>query len=172
MKRILICLASAALFVLVGHVLNSGAAAEALEAGASETKVSEGSIPKSQAPYQGIRLAGRDEAIAGTWYSYPVGTMVRFNGDGTADFGLDTSGRAIGYHARTWFEGERLFIAFTNYDGESDGCETAVGGYEVQFLEHNGVAFRPISDACRFRLDVLSGHPELGFDLVFHPVQM
>lgn len=126
---------------------------------------------KNAPPSGEIVLASRLEQIAGAWYAFPVGTAVRFNDDGSADFGLNAAGEAIGYEARVWFEGQQLFIAFTNFDGESEVCGTKVGSYVVQLLEDGSITFRSIADACHFRSDILSGHSDLGSELRFHPVQ-
>lgn len=156
MKGILILLIGMALFVSVGQAQESPVAAPAIEA---------------PGLLHDVAIASSSEAIAGTWYSFPVGIMIRFHEDGLADFGLDTAGNPIGDSAKTWFEGQQLFISFTGYDGENESCETAVGVYEVQMLEKGGISFKTVADDCRFRSDVLSGTPELGFQLVFHPVE-
>lgn len=126
---------------------------------------------ESAQPSDNIIFASSLEQIAGAWYAFPVGTAVRFNDDGTADFGLNMAGEAIGYSARTWFEGRQLFIAFTNFDGESEGCGTAAGSYTVQLFEDGSMTFSSVADTCRIRSDILGGQPDLGFEPRFHPVQ-
>jgi hypothetical protein len=106
----------------------------------------------------------------GAWYSFPGGLMIRFNSDGSADFGVDTDGTPIGYQAHTWFEGDKLSIRFSNYDGAMESCRDATGVYQVQQLKGGNIRFVTIDDACQFRSDALSGHKDLGFELVFHYV--
>lgn len=106
----------------------------------------------------------------GAWYNFPGGLMIRFNGDGSADFGVDTDGTPIGYQAQTWFEGDNLSIRFLDYDGAMDSCRDATGVYQVQQLDGGNIRFVTIDDACQFRSDALSGHKDLGFELVFHSV--
>jgi hypothetical protein len=116
-------------------------------------------------------LATTGEEIAGSWYSFPAGTQIRFNDNGRVDFGVSATGEAFGYTADTWSEGERLFISFAGYDAEGDACQTAVGVYEVQRLDNGTIRFAPQQDACQWRANILNGHPDLGFDLVFHAVE-
>lgn len=106
--------------------------------------------------------------IEGAWYSFPGGLVVQFNGDGSADFGVDTDGTPYGYRAETWFEGDKLSIRFSNYDGNVDPCREATGLYQVQRLDDGLIRFVTINDACQFRADALSGHADLGFELAFH----
>ncbi len=110
------------------------------------------------------------ESIAGTWYSFPAGMLLRFDGHGRAAFGVDETGETIGYEASAWFEGQQLVVKFADYAGESAVCETVVGVYEVQLLENGCIRFVTVQDECAFRADILTGRPDLGFDLVYHPV--
>jgi hypothetical protein len=154
MKAILILLLVAAFFISIGQ---------------SHEPVAAGQVYQSVRSHDDVVFANSIEQIAGTWYAFPVGLAIRFNNGGTADFGLDAAGRAIGYSARIWFEGQRVFIVFTDFDGDGEDCETAVGSYTVQLLEDGAIAFRPIEDPCRFRLDILGGDPDLGFEQPFQP---
>lgn len=104
----------------------------------------------------------------GAWYNFPGGLMIQFNGDGSADFGVDTDGTPIGYQAQTWFEGDKFSIRFSDYDGAIDSCRGATGVYQVQQLDDGNIRFVTINDACQFRSDALSGHKDLGFEPVFH----
>lgn len=106
--------------------------------------------------------------IEGVWYSFPVGLVVRVHGDGSADFGVDADGTPAGYQAETWFEDDRLFVKFSNYDGEAEHCRTSTGIYQVQQLGDGIIRFVTIADPCQFRANSLSGHADLGFELAFH----
>lgn len=110
--------------------------------------------------------------IEGVWYSFPVGLVVQVSGDGSADFGVDTDGTPTGYQAETWFEDDKLFIQFSNYDGEVDLCRTATGIYQVQQLGDGIIRFVTIDDPCQFRVDALSGRADLGFELAFHATSL
>lgn len=156
MKAILILLLGATFFVSVSQASESPVAVQTFE----------GAQPNDDAVF-----ANSLEQIAGAWYAFPVGTAIRFNDDGTADFGLDMAGKVVGYSARTWFEGRQLFIAFTNFDGESEGCGTDIGRYTVQLLENSSIAFESIGDTCRFRSNMLGGHPATDSELRFQPAQ-
>lgn len=98
--------------------------------------------------------------------------MIYFDGDGTATLGLDSTGKKTGYTADVWFGGTQLSISFRDFDGESAVCPTAVGLYEVQKLENGSIRFVTLNDSCEVRSNILSGQPDLGFDLVFQPVDI
>jgi hypothetical protein len=115
-------------------------------------------------------LAGDTGVLNGTWYAFPGGLMIRFNANGTADFGLDADGGSVGFEADTWIEDTRLHITFIDYDGENEECRSATGIYEVQWLENNYLKFKVVHDDCQFRSNVLSGNAVLGSELLFHPV--
>jgi hypothetical protein len=108
--------------------------------------------------------------IEGVWYSFPVGLVVQVHGDGIADFGVDADGTPTGYQAVTWFEEGKLFVQFSNYDGKTDLCRTAIGIYQVQQRSDGIIRFVTIDDPCQFRVDALSGRADLGFELAFHAV--
>jgi hypothetical protein len=110
--------------------------------------------------------------LRGTWYAFPGGLMIRFNANGTADFGLDIDGKAVGFSANTWLEDTRLHITFTDYDGENEGCRSATGIYEVQSLDNNYLKFKVVHDDCQLRSNVLSGNADLGSELLYHPVRL
>ncbi len=111
------------------------------------------------------------EEIAGTWHAFPVGLVLQFNDDGSAQFGLDWDGTAIGNEAEIEFEGQELSIRFTNYDGQNEACASSAGLYTVQLHQSGNISFEPVQDDCQFRMDILSGTPEAGFRLMYHPVQ-
>lgn len=152
MKAVLIIVASIALFVSAGGQMVD------LQ-------------PAIAAPDQEYELAGSHAEISGTWHSFPVGLLVRFQDDGRASFGLDSTGEAVGQDADAWFEGNQLHIRFNDYAGESEVCETAVGVYEVHVREGGSISFMPVIEDCEVRLNALNGHPDLRSDLVFHPVE-
>ena len=111
------------------------------------------------------------DKLAGTWYAFPGGILLQFNGDGSAQFGLDTTGAVLGYEATTNFEEQLLSIRFTNYDGQDEACRQQVGLYTVQLHQGGPISFEPVRDDCRFRLESLSGSSEADFRLLFHPLQ-
>jgi hypothetical protein len=117
-----------------------------------------------------VVMGSSADQIAGTWHSFPNGLLIRFNRDGTADFGVDTDGKAIGYSANTWVKGDQLFITFSDYDGDNADCVGATGIYQTQQQRGGSLRFVLVEDACQFRATALSGRAELGSELLFHPV--
>lgn len=109
--------------------------------------------------------------LTGTWHAFPGGLVIRFNDDGSAQFGLDTGGTVLGYDAVAKFENQLLSIQFTNYDGQNKGCHRQVGLYSVQSHQGGYISFAPIVDDCIFRLESLSGPAETGVGMMFHPLQ-
>jgi len=116
-------------------------------------------------------LASALEDISGSWYGFPAGLKIQFADDGSAQFGLDWDGTAIGYAARVWFEGQELSIQFTNYDGQEDACAFAIGQYGVHVHANGAIGFIPIDDDCHIRAEILGGSAEFNPDLIYHPVQ-
>ena len=99
------------------------------------------------------------------------GNVIQFDEDGSARFGSDWDGTAIGLEAQIEFEYQEISIWFQNYDGLDEACTNAVGRYSVQFHQGGNISFDPIQDDCQFRMDVLSGPKEAGFRLMYHPVK-
>jgi hypothetical protein len=125
----------------------------------------------SAEPYAGPVIAGTVREIAGTWYRFPVGMLLQFNDDGSAIFGLDWDGTAVGYEARIWFEDQELSILFTNYDDQDEACASAAGLYTVQINEDGTISFELVHDDCHFRMEILSGSAESSTGLIYHPIQ-
>ena len=111
------------------------------------------------------------EDITGQWYGFPAGLLLQFSDDGSAHFGLDWNGTAIGYEARIWFTGQGLSIQFANYDGQIKPCYSAVGLYNVHLLEDDTIRFVPVYDDCQFRMDILAGSADAGYGLIYHREQ-
>ena len=108
--------------------------------------------------------------LIGTWHAFPVGLILRFNDDGSAQFGLDNDGTASGYEATVRFESQLLSIQFTNYDGQNEACHKQAGLYTVQLHPGGQISFEPVHDNCLFRLENLRGSEEGSFRLMFHQV--
>ena len=111
------------------------------------------------------------EDITGRWYGFTVGLLFQFSDDGSAHFGLDWDGTAVGEEARIWFTGQGLSIQFANYAGQIKPCSSAVGLYNVQLLEGDTIRFVPVQDDCQFRMDILAGSADAGYGLIYHRVQ-
>ena len=114
--------------------------------------------------------AGRVEEIAGKWYGFPMALLLQFNDDGSAQFGLDLDGTAIGYEAMIWFEDQELFVQFTNYDGHIEACASSIGRYTVQLHQGESISFTAVHDDCLFRMENLSGRGEEEFGLMYHRI--
>ena len=115
-----------------------------------------------------LEQASTIDELTGTWYAFPVGLLLQFNNDESAQFGLNTDGTTLGYDAIISFEGELLSIRFTNYDGENAPCHEQAGLYTVQLHQGGQISFDPARDDCLFRLESLSGSAEADFRLIFH----
>lgn len=153
MKGFVISLMSAAVLILAGWQATGQSA----------------SPERQPQPEMGLKLEPEIVTVVeGAWYSFPGGLVVRFNDDGSADFGVDADGTPYGYRAETWFEGDNLSIRFLDYDGIIDLCREATGVYQVQQLDEGVIRFVTVEDDCQFRSDALSGHADLGFELAFH----
>jgi hypothetical protein len=115
--------------------------------------------------------AGRLEEITGRWHAFPVGLLVQFNEDGSAQFGLDWDGTSMGDEAIIWFEGQALSVQFTDYEGQDEACASAIGRYTVQLYQGESISFTAVHDDCQFRMDILSGRGEEELGLMYHSVQ-
>jgi hypothetical protein len=110
-------------------------------------------------------------SIVGAWHSFPAGMVVQFDPDGTAQFGVDPGGKAFGFEAETWMNGETLSIRFTNYDGQDDACRSATGVYQVSPAVDGAIKFLPVDDRCQMRVNILKGNPEQKDGHIFHPLR-
>lgn len=130
-----------------------------------------GWVPASPEPADPVpEFATSSEDIAGMWFSLPSGLVLRFNDDGSAQFGVDSDGTTLGYDAQTWFEGTRLFIRFVASDGLSEACAAATGTYEVQLLDSGNLSFVHAQDECQLRVDALQGASDMELGLEYSPV--
>ena len=128
-----------------------------------------GSYQESRSkPVQADRL----EQIAGQWYRFPVGLLLQFNDDGSAQFGLDWDGSFAGTEAMIWFVGQEMSVRFTNYDGQDEACASTIGRYTVLLHQGESISFAAVHDDCLFRMDSLSGRGEEEFGLMYHRVQL
>jgi hypothetical protein len=135
--------------------------------GGGRTEETTGSYHEAQSkPVQAARL----EEIAGKWHRFPVGLLIQFNDDGSAQFGLDWDGSFAGYEATIWFEGQELSVRFTNYDGQDEACASTTGRYTVQLHQGESLSFVAVHDDCLFRMDSLSGRGEEELGLMYHRV--
>jgi len=110
-------------------------------------------------------------SIVGAWHSFPAGMVVQFDANGTAHFGVDQGGKAFGFEAETWMNGETLSFMFTNYDGEDEACRSATGVYQIGLAASGAINFLAVDDQCQMRVNILEGNPELGYEPIFHPLR-
>jgi hypothetical protein len=101
--------------------------------------------------------------LVGTWYAFPAGALISFDGHGRLHFGDP----ATGYKADSWFAGDLLHVRFTNYDGDDEQCRNETGVYAVT---HNGdlLRFEGQSDPCQVRWQMLTGRDDFQPELQFH----
>jgi len=101
--------------------------------------------------------------LVGTWYAFPAGALISFDGSGQLHFGEP----ATGYEADSWFAGGFLFVQFTNYDGADQQCRDETGVYSVT---HKGdtLRFEVQRDPCQVRWQMLSGRDDFQPELQFH----
>ena len=108
------------------------------------------------------------DQISGKWHAFPSGLLIQINEDGSAQFGQDLDGMPIGYRAEMKFRNQQLHVRFTDYFGSEEPCKTAVGRYTVRNHESGAIRFDLVQDECLFRLQMLSGEPDVG--MLYHGV--
>ena len=108
--------------------------------------------------------------LTGTWHAFPNGLVLRFNDDGSTQFGLDTDGVTLGYEAKITVENSILSIQFTTYNAQNDACLGQVGRYAVQSHDGGYLSFARIDDDCLFRTELLTGTSAADSSIMFHPL--
>ena len=114
------------------------------------------------APETAALAATDGSALDGTWYAFPAGLLLTFEGQERVHFGDPASG----YTADIQFVDDKLYLRFTDYDGDSMACRNETGVYTVVRID-DSVRFEPLSESCQLRLHGLSGRPDFQPQLRF-----